>query len=264
MTGAIEEEVPMLGGARTAVHRRGDVVLRAPGPWSAGVVELLGHVGAVGFRGAPRVIGTGFAADGRETLEFVEGRTAHPQSWPDEVLPVIGRTLRQLHDASSSYVPPDGTTWQPWFGRDLGDPRRRVLGHCDTGPWNLLVRRDGSVALIDWETAGPVDPLVELAQACWLNAQLHGDTVAARQGLGDVRSRARQARALLDGYGLAAQERAEVLDLMVQVAVADAAEQVRSVTDEQETGPIWAVAWRVDAAAWMQRHRAELRAVIVG
>ena len=126
------------------------------------------------------------------------------------------------------------------------------------------MRADRSVVLIDWETAGPVDPLVELAQACWLNAQLHGDTVAARNGLTDVASRGRQARALLDGYGLTAPERAEVVDLMVEVAVADAADQVRSVTDEQETGPIWAVAWRVDAAAWMQRHRAELDRSIVG
>ncbi|MGZ4433218.1 MAG: hypothetical protein ACXVW7_06265 [Trebonia sp.] len=34
------------------------------------------------------------------------------------------------------------------------------------------------VALIDWETAGPVDPLVELAQLAWLNAKLHDDVVA--------------------------------------------------------------------------------------
>jgi len=28
------------------------------------------------------------------------------------------------------------------------------------------------VALIDWEFAGPAEPLVELAQTCWLNAKL--------------------------------------------------------------------------------------------
>jgi len=33
------------------------------------------------------------------------------------------------------------------------------------------------VALIDGELAGPVDPLVELAQACWLNAKLDDDVV---------------------------------------------------------------------------------------
>ena len=44
--------------------------------------------------------------------------------------------------------------------------------------------RDGlPVALIDWETAGPVDPLVELAQLCWLNAKLHDDIVAGIERL---------------------------------------------------------------------------------
>jgi aminoglycoside phosphotransferase (APT) family kinase protein len=42
-------------------------------------------------------------------------------------------------------------------------------------------RRPGRppVAFINWETAGPVDPLVELAQLTWLNAKLHDDILAA-------------------------------------------------------------------------------------
>jgi hypothetical protein len=31
------------------------------------------------------------------------------------------------------------------------------------------------LAFVDWRFAGPVDPLVEAAQACWLNANLHDD-----------------------------------------------------------------------------------------
>ncbi len=40
--------------------------------------------------------------------------------------------------------------------------------------------------LVDWEYAGPVDRLTELAYACWLNAQLHDDDIAERQGLPDA------------------------------------------------------------------------------
>jgi thiamine kinase-like enzyme len=57
------------------------------------------------------------------------------------------------------------------------------MGHCDVAPWNIVARAGMPVALIDWEFAGPVDPLVELAQACWLNAKLHDDIVAEREGL---------------------------------------------------------------------------------
>ena len=63
------------------------------------------------------------------------------------------------------------------------------------------------VALIDWEEAGPVDRDVELAQACWLNAQLHDDDVAERVELASPEARARHMRALLDGYGLDRVER---------------------------------------------------------
>mgnify|MGYP000462372643 CR=1 FL=1 len=57
-------------------------------------------------------------------------------------------------------------------------------------------------ALIDWEYAGPVDPLVELAQACWLNAKLHDDVVAEIEGLPSLAEHAQQLRAILDGYEL--------------------------------------------------------------
>jgi aminoglycoside phosphotransferase (APT) family kinase protein len=50
-------------------------------------------------------------------------------------------------------------------------------------PWNIVARDGMPVALIDWEFAGPVDPLVELAQAAWLNAKLHDDLVAQIAGI---------------------------------------------------------------------------------
>jgi len=60
------------------------------------------------------------------------------------------------------------------------------------------------VALIDWETAGPVDPLVDLAQACWLNAKLFDEQVAEMDGLPPLDTCAHHLRAIVDRYGLAA------------------------------------------------------------
>jgi aminoglycoside phosphotransferase (APT) family kinase protein len=114
------------------------------------------------------------------------------------------------------------------------------------------------MALIDWETAGPVDPLVELAQACWLNAQLHDDDIAEKHGLPSPGARAAMVRMISDGYGLERRRRARLVDLMIEVAVQDAADQARhgGVTPEsQDVEPLWAVAWRVRSAAWMLTHR---------
>ena len=55
------------------VHLSGEVVYRSPGPQSATVLALLRDLEDAGFEGAPRVVGTGFAPGGRETLRSIEG-----------------------------------------------------------------------------------------------------------------------------------------------------------------------------------------------
>jgi aminoglycoside phosphotransferase (APT) family kinase protein len=129
------------------------------------------------------------------------------------------------------------------------------------------VSRDGlPVAFIDWEYAGPMDPLVDLAECAWLNVQLHDDDVAALQGLGPPEQRARQLRLLLDGYGLPAAQRAGFVQLMIDVAVLDAAWEAieAEVTPDSVDVRAWGVAWRARAASWMTRHRDLLDAAVTG
>jgi aminoglycoside phosphotransferase (APT) family kinase protein len=132
------------------------------------------------------------------------------------------------------------------------------------------VARNGlPVGLIDWEHAGPVDPLVELAQACWLNAKLHDDDVAARDGLPPLQERAQQFRAIVDAYGLSARQRRGFVDRLIEFVVHDTAEQAdeaRVTPETTEVGidalgfnPLWALAWRARAAAWLFRHRRALQ-----
>lgn len=252
-----EPEELLTGGGRTVVHRRGEVVLRASGPWSATVLALLRHLEAEGFTGAPKVVGSGFDELGRETLTYVEGEFVHPAPWDEGALHGVGALLRRLHDAGESFRPPHGACWRPWFGRDLGDDRR-VYGHCDVAPWNIVARGGRPVALIDWETAGPVDALVELGQACWLNAQLHDDDVGTRVGLAPPETRAGHAAMIADGYQLPRALSGRLLEAMIDVAVLDAAEQAieAEVTpDSTDPAPLWGLAWRARAAAWMTRHR---------
>lgn len=255
--GPHEPETPLTGG-RTPVSRRGSVVLRGAGPWSATVFGLLRHLEASGFAAAPRVVGSGFDAAGREQLTYIEGEFTQPGPWSLAGAEAVGALLRSLHAATASYRPPPDACWRPWFGRDLGGPHR-VVGHCDFAPWNIVARAGLPVALIDWEVAGPVDPLVELAQACWLNAKLHDDLVARREGLPPVAERARQLRAIVDGYGLPAAQRAGFLDRILEFVAFDTAEQADEVDVQPDSvGPLWGLAWRARAATWIYRHRREL------
>lgn len=255
-----ERETPLAGGGRTAVARRGDVVFRETGPWATTIHRLLKHLESVGFAGAPRIVGTGFDGRGREMLTYMDGTFVHPGPWGDDALPILGQMLRKLHDATASFSVPDDAVWRAWFGRTLGGPRF-VIGHCDVAPWNIVARDGLPVALIDWEVAGPVDPRIELAQACWLNAQLYDDDVAARVGLPPLDVRARQMRALLDGYGLPRADRAGFMNTVIEFAVHDAAEQaieMQVTPDSQGPEPLWAVAYRTRSAAWMLRNRPTL------
>jgi hypothetical protein len=256
----MQDEVRLVGGGRTPVSRRGDVVLRKASAWSSTIIALLRHLEDAGFANAPRVVGSGFDDQGRETLGFIEGEFVHPGPWPDEALPTIGTMLRRLHEATATFGVPKEAIWQPWFGRSLGGPLS-VIGHCDTGPWNIVAVNGLPTALIDWEVAGPVDPTFELAQACWLNAQLHDDDIAEKVGLASPEHRAKQVRLLLDGYGMARAERAGFVDKMIEFAIHDAADQAIQASvsmDSRDDDLLWAIAWRTRSGRWMLQNRAVL------
>lgn len=255
-------ESPLEGG-RSTVSRQGDVVFRMAAPWSATTAALLRHLEQQGFAHAPRLVGDGFDAQGREMLSFVPGESPHPYAWDDAALPVIGQMLRRLHEASASFEPGSAAVWRPWFGRTTGRPA--VIGHCDTGAWNIIARERRPVALIDWEQAGPVDPLVELAQACWLNALLFDDDLAETLNLGSVEARAGQVSLLLDGYELPRADRVGFVGRMRDFACLCAAnEAIEAGITPQSTDatPLWAVTWRTRSAGWLVRHHDRLAAVI--
>jgi Phosphotransferase enzyme family len=267
------EEEPLAGGGSTHVVRHGEVVLRERRPWSPTVVGLLLHLHHEGLDRAPQPVGDGFAADGREQLEYIHASSA-PQVWSEEGCYQLGMLLRDVHRLAVGYLPRD-PIWMPWWGRALSGPDR-LLGHGDVAPWNLLSRDGLPVALLDWDTAGPMSGAWDLAQAVWLNAQLHDDDVAEHQGLPDASHRALLARAMCDGYQLATVGRAGLVDRMIEVAVRTSAQEAidAGVTRAgQEPRPmgllgggppftgqnlLWAITWRTRSARWMLANRQQL------
>jgi thiamine kinase-like enzyme len=124
------------------------------------------------------------------------------------------------------------------------------------------------VALIDWEFAGPIDAIWQLAEVSWLNAQLYDDDIAERVGLGPVGARAAQVRTLLDAYQLPKAEREGFVDKMIEFAVHSAREEAvdanvtaDSVQAISDTGypVLWAITWRARSASWMLTNRAVIQ-----
>ena len=160
--------------------------------------------------------------------------------------------------------------WRPWFARTLGGSTP-VIGHGDLGPWNILARESMPVAFIDWDNAGPVGAIWELAQVAWLNAQLHDDDVADMNELPDPAARFAQCAAILDGYELPSDQRVGFVDKMIEFAIRSAKDEavthavsVATASPAPDGFPIlWGVTWRARAACWMLDHRSELERSIL-
>ena len=80
----MEEEIQLSGGNLGGAVRVGDTVRRRAGAWTPAVAELLRHLEAKGFSGAPRFLG--IDTKGREMLSFLEGETVgDARPWPSWV-----------------------------------------------------------------------------------------------------------------------------------------------------------------------------------
>ncbi|MFB9835571.1 phosphotransferase [Actinoallomurus acaciae] len=199
---------PLAGGRMTrGVLRRGGRVLRPLGPWSEAVHEYLRHLESVGFPGAPRVLGV---EGDREVLTYLDGEVAADPAWQpgrghrlpahargDEALIGAGRLIRDLHEASRGFRPR-----RTAYRFHPCPPRPgQIISHGDLGPWNTVYRDGLPAAFIDFDGAGPVDPVDELAAAAWAFVPLTPDRRLREAGFDPLPDLPRRLRLFVDAYG---------------------------------------------------------------
>jgi len=208
------------GDVTEGVVRIGATVRRPRQPQSPFVAAYLTHLESVRFDGAPRFLGVD--QQGRDILDYVEGDvpSADPEPWActDGVVADIGRLVRRLHDASAGWEPPPDLDW---FGRhsaiDLPADLVDLVGvpdlvaHCDVTPQNVVFRDRRPVALVDFDLARPTRRVLDvLTTAMWWVPLQHPADRPPAQAAVDVPARL---RLLLDAYGMAPADRAELLDV---------------------------------------------------
>jgi hypothetical protein len=144
------------------VVRVGDTVRRPAGPWTPAVHDLLAHLRAVGYAGAPEPLG--IDDQGREVLRYVEGRVAWPppDGWSciDDDLSMrrVAGEIARLHDAMRSFSFA-GRVWNDVVELEPAE----ILCHHDLAPWNLVV--GDALVFIDWDLAAPGPVLADLGYA---------------------------------------------------------------------------------------------------
>lgn len=202
-------DVALPAGRMThGIVRRGDRLLRPTGPWSPAVHAYLRHLESAGFGGAPRFLGV---EDGREVLTYLDGDVADDPRWQpgrghrlppharsEASLTAVARLLRDLHEASAGFGPADaGYRFHP-HRPAAGE----IVSHGDLGPWNTVYRDGLPVAFIDWDSAGPVEPVVELAAAAWAFVPLAAPRLLREAGFDPPPDLPGRLRLFVDAYGL--------------------------------------------------------------
>jgi hypothetical protein len=200
----LESERQLLSGGNMAgeVTRVGHAVHRRAGPWTPAVHDLLRHLERVGFSGAPRPLG--IDEDGREVLRYIPGEVAHPRVLEDAELARVTQVIREYHVKVSSFRASPSASWST----DGQDPSTapELVCHNDLAPWNLVVGKGGELAFIDWDLAAPGRRLWDLALAACTFVPMYPS--AARQ--------LERFRVFCDAYGLGADDRLELLDVIAE------------------------------------------------
>jgi len=183
------------GGNMEPVTRVHDTVRRVSGPWTTVVHHLLRCYESAGIVETPRA--SGVDGQGREILTFIGGdvlATLPPETlWRTSVLRAAAGLLRRLHDASSPLTTLEAT----W--RSDRHPPVEVICHNDFAPYNLIVRDDRLVGVIDFDMASPGSRLWDVAYLAYRLVPWAEDAPCfdgARFGTRDQRL-----RMLVEAYG---------------------------------------------------------------
>jgi hypothetical protein len=194
------EQVLLGGNVSEVVVLVGETVRKPAGPQTPAVEALLSYLTAAGFSGAPQTLGRD--ERGRHVLEYIPGALAFQMAPMDaDGLHKVGRLIREFHDVAAGFAASPGMHWDVVIPPDRPD----LICHHDLAPWNLVCDGDRWV-FIDWDGAGPGSRLWDLA---WSATGF----VPLEPG-GDPASDAPRLRALVDGYGLTAQQRRELPPLI--------------------------------------------------
>ena len=175
------DEIPLRGGRMTpGVVRAGDTVRRPATANSGFVRDLLRHLAAKRFEGAPGYCGTD--ARGRDILSFVAGEVPAELGFHDDAtLAAAARLIRRFHDAGADLV-------------DTADGIE-VVCHNDLSPCNFVFRDGAPVALIDFDAAAPGLRADDLGYAAWLWLDIGSDEIAPAE-------QARRLALFLAAYGM--------------------------------------------------------------
>ena len=176
--------------------------------------------------------------DIREVLTFIDGDVAVDPQWQPghgNRLPPYARTdlalrgaadlLRKRHSAATGFQP--AITSYRFYPHP--PPAGEIISHGDLGPWNTVYRDGMPVAFIDWDSAQPVDPLADLADAAWTFLPLAPPEQLIEAGFNPLPDLPARLRMFVDAYGLT--DRKAILPALERSKLAGTADRPLNAVD---------------------------------
>src|SRR5437868_4842628 len=148
---------------------------------------------------AHRGLRRGRARGGAAAAQPGHGHRLPPYARTDAALRGAAKLIRELHSAAAGFAPVITS-----YRFDPRPPQPgEVISHGDLGPWNTVYRDGIPVAFIDWDSAAPIEPLTDLAEAAWTFVPLAPPEQLAEAGFGPLPDLPARLRMFVDAYGLA-------------------------------------------------------------
>jgi hypothetical protein len=196
---------------RGRVVRVGETVRRPQRSTSPATHALLRHLEAVGFDGAPRLLGVD--SQGREVLAYIPGTSVFPPypGWAmtDDALVSVAALLRNYHRAVAGFDPAP----YAWPQSPPEAFTGKLVSHNDLNLDNVVFREGRAVALIDFDLASPGSRLWDVACAARLWARLRPDESVHDSRRGRTFQRL---RLFVDSYGVDDADRRRLMTAVVE------------------------------------------------
>lgn len=237
----------------------GDTVTRRAPANAATIHDLLRHLRHQGILGVPELL----RLEGdTETVRFIKGDSGG-DAWyhqhTDEGLASAARFLRCVHDATTTWTPPQHAEWgAPSVATQSGEDL--VYCHGDPGPWNFVWRANEAVGLIDWDYLHPAPRISDVAYALrWFVPLRSDESVREWHHFPEIPDRRHRIRVFLDAYAdLPAFDVAEAVITRMH-AVNDLVSHLAELGQEPQRTWVDHGALERNAIeiAWVREHRAD-------
>lgn len=208
------EKTELVGGREGKIFKIGNLVSRPLNPWTPTIHAYLNHLHNQGIDFVPKPYSIDHKT-GIEQVSFVEGEVCNyplNSAFASETALIsAAKLLRKMHDASVSFLNQLNGD-ERWMLPAYNQPE--IICYADYAPYNVVVKNQQVVGIIDFDTCHPNTRIWDIAYAIYRWAPINRPD--ADDIFGTPAQHIIRAKQFCDAYGMDANTRHQVVPIMVK------------------------------------------------